>query len=317
MSASSWPYVIPSEAQSAGSPSWASLLLINAEMFAHAPTRNRESIEAFEALSLGFLQRADTDTVIAFANIVADCPDTPHAVLDVLLQTGVRAREIVMSRAPRYGRDRRAVLLASAAGREQLAKSALADAHLASQLLAVHEESVEDALASAPGLDPQSIRELARRGANRPALGALLLKRPDLSPEDQWTLYLSADPVTRARIRSRAPALNRPLPAPADLRPLFGYAGRSDVAGFERELSRAFDLPLATSWRVVVPHRRDLVPLAMKVLGASERDARRAMLFLHPAFAVSDDDLVRLIFVMRDTSATCALTAILHILQAV
>src|SRR5690349_8582839 len=62
----------------------AALLKVNAEMFVAVAARDRESIETFEALVLGFLPKTDTATRRELARILAPCPDTPASIMDYL-----------------------------------------------------------------------------------------------------------------------------------------------------------------------------------------------------------------------------------------
>src|SRR5918998_1273074 len=143
---SAWPDLgsgwLPSEA-----PDRSALLRLHAEMFAKARARDRETLRAFEAIALGFLPRVDIATLIAVAEFVAPCPDTPDAVLVALAQRSREASAIVAGRAPRLPGAVVDLLLGTAQGRLSLAGRTGLDASTLERLLVCHEPGVDEALA--------------------------------------------------------------------------------------------------------------------------------------------------------------------------
>ena len=79
-----------------GADANAVIFRLNAEMFAAAPVRDRETIAMFEALALGFLPKTDRTTLVEIARVLAPCRDTPHSILDYLHRHVPEARSILL-----------------------------------------------------------------------------------------------------------------------------------------------------------------------------------------------------------------------------
>src|SRR5215213_2280909 len=124
----------------------AALLKVNAEMFVAAAARDRESIETFETLVLGFLPKTDPATLLELARILAPCPDTPASVLDYLAQHSPDARDILHQHAARLPTALGSKQLATPEGRLYLASQSDLDPTTVQKLLALRECAVEDAL---------------------------------------------------------------------------------------------------------------------------------------------------------------------------
>src|SRR5687768_2132679 len=101
MSSSAWQDFWPDlsglgSAEADGRDARARLLKITAEMFVAAPSRDREAVETFESLALGFLPTIDSETLAEIARILAPCPDTPDSVRAYLLVRSPRSRDVVI-----------------------------------------------------------------------------------------------------------------------------------------------------------------------------------------------------------------------------
>src|SRR3712207_1610802 len=132
----------------------AALLKVNAEMFVAAPAHDRDSIDTFETLVLGFLPRTDDATLVEIARILAPCADTPPAVLDFLVRHSPETQGLVLRHAPHLPQGLDARLLATPDGRMHLASRPDPDAATVWRLLVLRESAVEDVLAANPALAP-------------------------------------------------------------------------------------------------------------------------------------------------------------------
>lgn len=300
----------------------AALLKINARMFAAAPVRDRDSIETFEALALGFLPKANGRTLNEIARILASCPDTPPSVTGYLRRHAPEARERQARASAPVARST-ARLLATAAGRAQLASAPHPEAAVIDRILVLREEASEDILAANPAFSPAEpgFHRLVRRALERPALGRILLQREELSLAQEACLYLAADRERRGRIRERisrglAPTSPAITLSSHDADALLASAAEGDVAGFERRLTEAFGLPHATQWRLLQRGRHLLLPLALTALGLPGREANRILLTLHPALSHPLSALRELVREMRDVQSAVALILVEAILGA-
>lgn len=301
----------------------AALLVVNAEMFADAPTRDRDIIETFEALALGFLPRMDDATLVKFARIVAPCEDTPQAILDHLLRRLPQTRDIVLAHMAHFPPPLVKQLLGTADGRLRLARHpALAPATV-DQLLVMHEKAVDDALAANRSIAAASpaMRELVRRGRRRLSLGTILLERAALMPMDEAALYLAANVDRRRQIRDRLAASVESGASSAsnlteyEVAAFLAAAQAGDVTHFEALMTYAFGYPAGTHWHILATGRQALLPLALKALGFVEKEAIRVFLHLHPALAHSLSTVIGLVRTMRDVSPPVAATLVKAILD--
>ncbi|HZH12489.1 MAG TPA: hypothetical protein VEZ24_19225 [Microvirga sp.] len=296
-----------------GGDACAALLRINAEMFAAAPARDRESIATFEALALGFLPKASGRTLNEIARILATCPDTPLPVAEYLRRHAPGAHELQAQPRARAVQSRE-LLLATAEGRTHLASAPDLDAHTIDRLLVLREEASEDVLAANPAFSPAAsgFHRLVRRALDRPALARILLQRDDLSLAHEACLYLAADRDRRGRIRERIARIAvETLPAISlskhDVDGLLASAAESDVACFESRLTRAFGFSCSTQWRILQFGRHLLLPLALKALDLPDKAAIRIFLTLHPALCHPLSALRGLVREMRDVPSAVAL----------
>jgi hypothetical protein len=302
----------------------AALLKVNAEMFVAAAARDRESIETFEALVLGFLPKTDPATLLDLALILAPCPDTPTSVLDYLAQHSPEAREILHHHAARLPPAFGSRQLATPEGRLSLASRTDLDPTTIQKLLALRESAVEDALASNPAFAPDTapFTDLVRRARHRPTLAAILLERADLPTAGQASLYLAADAERRKAIRERVAVslahrrvtLSFTL-TEQDLAELLAAGFKGDDRRLEGLLTSLFGCPASTEWRVLEIGRHRLLALALKVLGVKHKDAIRLFLTLHPALSYPLSVTKALVREMRDVSSPVALALIESVLD--
>lgn len=305
-----------------GADACAALLKVNADLFVAAPARDRESIETFEALALGFLPKADHATLRAIARILAPCRDTPRSVLDYLHRHLPDAHEAGAQHAPPSASGPDARSFATTAGRERLASRAHLDVATVERLMVLREESCDEILAANPAFSPATpaFHHLVRRAVERPALARILLQRSDLSVVQESCLYLAASRERQRLIRARiAGSFAQPSIAAArtpeqEAAALREAAAHGDVAGFERLLTDAFGFPAPVDWRLLQIGRHPLLALALKALGVPERDALRIILSLHPALSYPLSTIRMLVREMRDTPGAVALALVETIL---
>jgi hypothetical protein len=306
-----------------GTEASAALLKLNAEMFVAAPARDRDSIETFEALALGFLPKADHATLLDIARILASCEDTPQSVRDYLSRMSADARAVLHHRAPSQHDSADDKLFASTGGRLQLALRPDPTSALAERILVLHETASEDALAANPAFNPAlpAFAMLVSRAIDRPALAEILLAREDLSLMQEAQLYLAANDARRALIRERAADAVRGRKATItfttsrhDVDALLDAARCGDVARIETLLTASFGFPLQTQWRILQLGRHRLLPLALKALDVPEREATAICLTLHPALSYPLSAIRALVHEMRGTSGPVALALIEAIL---
>jgi hypothetical protein len=302
----------------------AALLKVNAEMFVAAPARDRESIETFETLVLGFLPKTDPATLRDLARILAPCPDAPASVLDYLARHSPDAREILHRHAARLPPALGSRQLATLDGRLYLAAQPDLDPSTIRKLLALREAAVEDALAANPAFAPDSasFTDLLRRARRRPVLASILLERADLPTAGQASLYLAADGDRRNAIRERVAtslAHRRVIlsftPTEQDLGDLLAAGLKGDDGRLEALLTTLFGFPATTQWRILEIGRHRLLALALTVLGVSRREAIRIFLNLHPALSYPLSAIRTLVQEMRDVPGPVALALIEAILD--
>jgi Uncharacterised protein conserved in bacteria (DUF2336) len=303
----------------------ATLLTMQAEMFASAPARDRETVASFEAIALGFLPLVDPPTRQSVARLVAPCSDTPDAVLAYLTRASAETRTIVVALAPILPQTAIEILLGTTEGRVLLAVRTDLGAATAERLALVRQGAVEQALAYNRGLrstDPV-VTDLVARARHDPALGRALLQRGDLAASDEASLFLVAGPEERARIRQRVAGSalfqrsQLPLrPAPGEIDELLELAAGGDMAAFETALTRRLGLPAEIEWDLIADRRHDLLALGLVACGLTEEDATRIFLTLHPALSHSVPKVFRLVRLFREVARPVAVALVEAILGA-
>ncbi|HST95766.1 MAG TPA: hypothetical protein VLJ78_13410 [Microvirga sp.] len=313
------------DAEASGGDARAALLKVNAEMFVAAPARDREIIETFEALALGFLPTVDHATLVEIARILAPCADTPAAILDYLSAHSSDARDIVVASAAHLPVSCNDGLLATPEGRLQLASRSGIDRATVERLLVLYEDDVEDRLAANVSLAPTEpgFATLVRRAQERASLARILLARADLPLADEAALYLWATHERQARIRDgiAAVAANRRAHlsftlTEHELDAFFAASRVGDVAQLEAMMSTAFGFPPGTEWRCLQIGRHPLLALAFRALGLGDREATRIFLTLHPALCRPLSAVKALVRAVRDVPAPVALALVEAILGA-
>ncbi|RDI58679.1 hypothetical protein [Microvirga subterranea] len=301
----------------------ASLLKVNAEMFVAAPARDREIIETFETLALGFLPAVDRASLAEIARILAPCEDTPDSVLDHLSRHSPEAREIVLKSAARLPVSCSDTCLGTPEGRLRLASCSALDRIIVERLLALREADVEDHLAANPAFVPTepAFADLVRRAQDRAPLAAILLSRTDLSLADEAALYLAASREHRARIRAK---IESALPhrrarlafmlTEHDVAAFFAAARHGDVGQFEAMLTGALGFPAAAEWRILQAGRYELLALALRALGLCDKEATRIFLTLHPVLCRPLSTVKELVRTVRDVPSAVALALVEAIL---
>jgi hypothetical protein len=302
------------------------LLRVQTDLFAAAPNRDQGTIDAFEALALGFLAVVDDDTAGIVARKLAPLADTPPRVIEALLARGGQARQGVIQGMPRLPRTVAAAALADEpALAPVLAARADLDAATLVELLGRGEDVVDLAIARNRSMVlGRTLHHLVERGRERPHLAAALLAREDLSVWDEAALYVHADARRRAGIRGRlethAPliaafrraALPRADSAMRD--DLLARAADGDGPGFRALLAEALRVNLvsAAPWRFDHEAHREVVALALVAAGLPSEDAIRVFLTLDREIARS----VRAVFHLAEIARTTPRAVALYLTEA-
>lgn len=291
------------------------LLRVHTDLFVTAPSRDRTTIEAFEALALGFLPTVDDATAAIIAHKLAPISDTPAKIIDALIQRGGEARKAILER----GR------IAPSCGNALTATKPHRDLNGANvgELLDLRDADVDLVMArnGRVRFSGSQIQDLVERARERPLLAMALLNRDDLGAEDEAILYLHADNPRRKRIRLRlepAAALGgrRALLPRADQRSsdtLLTYARAMDIESFEAQLALMLRLSPAPAWRFQAKERRELLALALVAAGVRPEDCIRIFLTLHPAIARS----VRSVFHLADAARNVSRPLGVHLVEAI
>jgi hypothetical protein len=320
MEASAWPDLWdialserePSDAR-------ATLLELHADQFVNAPVRDRETIESFEAIALGFLPLVRHPVLLAVARTIAPCEDLPASVIAFLAERSPETRAIVSAAAARLPSSVIDLLLGSSHDRAALAARADLDDGTLGRLLILAEPPIEDALACNGALDPTSeaFAQLVDRGRRRPALARLLLARGDLTLADEAALSLAADPERRADICERlaaSAAFQRTHLVPRLVETardeLLLAAADGDVGRVETLLGDALGLPPSAEWRILEDERYELLALGLNAAGMEEEDAVRVFLTLHPAISHSVGVVFALVRSLRAVPRATALALV-------
>jgi hypothetical protein len=284
------------------------LLRVHTDLFIAAPSRDRATIEAFEALALGFLPVVDDATAAAVARKLAAVADTPPTLVEALVRRGGEARSAILSvrsdAAPPPGPNMQS------------------PGELDPNPIALPGEDDDLALArNAHVIEGLRLRELVERARERPQLALALLARRDLGPADEAVLYLHADDARRRQIRARlepmvAIAGRSPSLAVADKKAvaaLLASARALDVAAFEAQLARMLRLSPAPAWRFQLEPRRELLALALVAAGVAPEDGVRVFLTLHPAIS----RCVRTVFHLAQAARSVSRPVAVHLLEAI
>src|SRR5688572_9874127 len=257
------------------------LLRVHTDLFVTAPSRDRATIEAFEALALGFLPTVDDATAAIVAQKLAPVADTPARIIDALLQRGGEARKTMLERGSPAAGSANAVPRRGQALLAQNPQRKL-DPDEIEELLALRNADVDLGLARNRhvSLNGAQLEELVQRGRERPLLAMTLLERRDLSAADEAILYLHADDARRrricARLTSAAALAGRGVSLPradrASVDLLLAHARDLDIGSFEAQLTLLLRLTPAPSWRFQSEPRRELLALALVAAGVAPDD---------------------------------------------
>jgi hypothetical protein len=297
------------------------LLRVHTDLFVAAPSRDRTTIEAFEALALGFLPIVDDATAAIVAHKLAPITDTPVRILDALLQRGGEARAAILERGrisagPAEAVPRRGQAVAATTPHRNLEDGKL------DELLALRDADVDLALARNGNarLSGPQLQQLVERARERPLLALALLDRRDLGAADEAVLYLHADDSRRRQIRSRlerAEALTgRGVQLPrADRKAaevLLAHARALDIGPFEAQLTLMLRLTPPPAWRFQKEPRCELLALGLVAAGVWPEDCIRVFLTL-PSISRS----VRTVFDLAEVARTVSRPVAVHLIEAV
>lgn len=303
------------------------LLRVQADLFVTAPSRNRSTIAAFEALLCGLLPAVDDETAAFLARKLAPIADAPEGVLSALAARGGAARSAVIELASQVPTSILQSALAEGvdlapmlAARPGLSESSIRD------LVGCADEGIDLALARNLALElPANMMDvLLARARTRPDLAAALLARHEPSPADSAALYLWADDIARERIRegvANLVALRHPADAAGRADPdacheLVTLAQARDIAGFGAGLATMLGLGTIPVWGFERPERHDLLGLALTAAGMAQEEAIAIFLTLHPEIARSVALVFRLVRLLRTTPRPASVYLVEAILGA-
>lgn len=298
------------------------ILRVQTDLYLRAPRRDRAARETFTSLACGLIPTVDQETACIVAEKLAAHPETPPAVLDALAARGGTVRAAIL--AGRVSLPGHADAGAESGGTgEDVPLPAMLTARLAS-LPSLRREAIEDlsrdgrpevdlALALNRGivLGGAPLRRLVDRARRGPDLAHVLLGRPDLAPADLAPLYLYAGPAGRD-------AIVRAVEATASLRPcppvprglgaaLTALSTDREVAAFVSTLAESLGLPPDFITAVDEPGARyDLLAVAMRAVGLHEDEAVYVFLTLNQGVACSAQRVSALVSVFRSLTRSCA-----------
>jgi hypothetical protein len=289
------------------------LLRVHTDLFVAAPSRDRATIEAFEALALCFLPVVDEATAAVVARKVAPISDTPQSIIDACANRGGEARRAVADRISRFTiktartLDRGLALILAARsdiGPELVDRlSALADDDIDATLVGNRSIKLTGAV----------LRKLVERGRSRRALATALLAREELSAAEEAALYLHADAGRRAVIRQKLQPLTSLMGTPpartadADATAsLVALAGARDAEGFRSQLALMLGIESGPALLFDAADRHELLALALVAVGIAEEACVRIFLTLEPQIARSVETVFRLTDIVRTVPAGLA-----------
>jgi hypothetical protein len=158
------------------------------------------------------------------------------------------------------------------------------------------------------------LQALVDRAGREPDLARTLLASADLPPLEAARLYLFADRIQRADIRSALAgagmAGRRPMrlrrPARDVVDGLLDAAENADARAFGARLADCLALARPPLWGFHESERRDLLALAVSAIGLCEEDAIRIFLTLDPEIARSVETVFGLVAIFRSTPRSVA-----------
>ena len=195
------------------------------DRFNAMPSPDDEAKERFTSLMTGALVRTDPASAARIAALLAPNPHAPEPVLAALAAKGSEAAQAVIEHAPGLSQtyllsraDRAEVVEAAAIARRSEIGAAVIVALSRRPEAGVLRTLAENAEAR---FDRGALIALVQRGRRDHALARALLRRGDLSPAQEMSLFLSADAAMRRRLileaERAALATSAPQMAPADL----------------------------------------------------------------------------------------------------
>ncbi len=294
------------------------LLRVQTDLFAGAPRGGRGSSDAFEALALALIPRAEADTVRHLTRRLADIAHTPQSVSCAL---AARGRELGISGFDQSeaSNDIPAANASASSVPDQAATSNSAEVD------PIGEASAEFDLALAQDdhamLGGRLLQDMVARARRNPALARALLVRTDLPALSLAPLYLKADRERRADLRAGMARdgggrmhMRLVRPTRERIAGLHDAAQAGDKAAFGVRLAQGLGLAAVPDWRFDHTARHDCLALALLALGVPEEDCIRIFLTLDKALACDVKAVFGLVEIIRRTprSVACAITEALY-----
>jgi uncharacterized protein (DUF2336 family) len=276
------------------------LLRVTTDLFALQPQHSPEEIRLYEEMAGRLIDTADEATLAQVARKLARCADSPASLLArIKARGGEAAREIFLADPQVEWRELRHVA-ASGPCDQASAVAARSDLdHEIVRLLAARpEREIARALAgnSLAPLTNESLRLLAQRGRDDPALARALLDRCALTL-DCLPLYLSANATERAKLltlaleaglgqtgRSAGESLDEETTARIE-----AVALRQKRATFALLLADLLKCDSLCARRIVEDESGDALTLAFIAIGLPQEAAARIFLIAFPRVALSSE----------------------------
>ncbi len=285
------------------------ILRVQTDLFLAAPIRNRDNLEAFEALSTGLIPIVDDETATIVAEKLAPFAETPEGVLVALAARGGESGRIVLTTVPKL--TSAIVDAAALAGLEFETAIAQRAANLRARDADTEAADLDLVRNSDARIDRRTMDRLIVRARGDRELARLILARTDLALRDLAPLWLHADPFERTSIQdaiATTAALRSVPPASRDLgATLIGLSIERDVPGFAAALAE--ELGLSANFLTYAPDpasRYDLLTLALRAADLREAEVVHIFLTLSEAVARSVERVFALVTLFRMTTRPVA-----------
>jgi hypothetical protein len=289
------------------------LLRVQTDLFAGAPAGARDTLQAYEALALALVPRAEKDTLLHVARRLRGLAHVPANVTAAL---AARAQalgiDIAVEAPPRQMQPE------NPPAHEVVARPVTPHAAVPGNAPAPVSSALDLALArdSHAMLGGRLLDDMVARARRNPELAEALLARTDLPARPLAPLYLHADASRRAILRSAMAQdggagrhLRLVRPTRERVASLHDAAESADKAAFGVRLAQGLGLAAVPEWRFEQPARQDCLALALLAMGAPEEASIRIFLTLDNALARDVARVFALVEIIRRTprSVACAL----------
>ena len=282
------------------------LLRVQTDLFAGAPVGSRDAMQAFEALALALVPRAEKDTLEYVEQRLRGHPHLPASVTAALV-TRAKALGIAVDPLPQ-------MIAHGGESRVAMAGAAYAGAPAAPVASALDLALARDSHAMLGG---RLLDDMVARARRDPELAEALLARTDLPARPLAPLYLHADAPRRAVLRSAMAQdggagqhMRLVRPTRERVAALHDAAESPDKAAFGVRLAQGLGLAAVPEWRFDQPARHDCLALALLAMGVPEEASIRIFLTLDKVLARDVARVFGLVEIIRRTPRSVACTLI-------